>query len=154
MKQSERRIIPGSHKSRTLRTLATEARQTSMCAKNKEPYSTRWLIISYVSAVGWQFLCWRGENRRNFSHAEETESFPQVRFESHSLWAHNNLPVMCVYWLYMYSTSVSLHALSAVMTSYGGTCLSCCLLSCQWRAAREEHRLRYQHSPLSKWSPW
>lgn len=97
------------------------------------------------SVVGWRISCWQGENWRNFSHTEETQSFPQVRAVHSEVWAHSLLPVISIYWLYI---SVSLHMPLAVTTSSDGTCLSCCLLSCQRRAAREEHRLRYQH-----WKP-
>lgn len=59
---------------------------TVACKECKNSYFARWLI-SYFSVVGGQFLCWWGENCWHFSHTEETQSFPQVRFESHSRWS-------------------------------------------------------------------
>lgn len=56
---------------------------------------TNWHIyrtVLFFSVVGWQFLCWRGENWRNFSHTEETQSFPQVRLTTV---LNDNVPVMC-----------------------------------------------------------
>lgn len=115
--------------------------QTSLYAINKELYLTRWLIISCFSVAGWQFVFWRGENWRNSSYTEETQSFPQVRIVRMKF-----VPtVFCLWCIFIGCMSISLRLLLAVMTSLAGTCLHCCLLSCQWKAAREEHCLRYQH---------
>ena len=95
----------------------------------------------YFSVLGWEFLCWRGENWRNLSHAEETPSFPQVRSESHSRWIliprypASHVCLLAVYYL----------SLLAVTTCSGGTCSSCCRLSYQWRTVTEELHQRYQH---------
>lgn len=87
---------------------------------------------------GGRFLCWWRKAKRHRNHHKETQDFSQVMAVFHKLTVvASPLCDVCVMRL-----RVLLRVAAAVMTSVGGVCLTCCLLSCPRTSSAEERLLR------------